>query len=105
MRGVAIRASKPKQGYRALVEHDEPDGRQPDDRCDGNDDPDENPQPGTHAAQSRPGRNGENHHCSQDNQKGNGANLPPHAPSLAITEGGPALRLYNFRPRLTQLPA
>ena len=33
---------KLKQGHRALVEHYEPDGRQPDGHCDDNDEPDEN---------------------------------------------------------------
>ena len=41
--------------------------------------------------------NGENHYCSRDNEKGHSAYLTPHALSLALTEGEPALRLHNFR--------
>ena len=96
-----------KQGYRAPVKYYEPNGRNPDGRCDGNDEPDENSQPGTHAVQARrrPGRNGENHKCRRDNEKGHSGYLMPHAASLALTEGEPALRLYNFDPRLNQQPA
>ena len=39
---------------------------------------------------------GENHYCSRDNEKGHRANQLPHALSLALTEGEPALRLHNF---------
>ena len=51
--------------------------------------------------------NGGNHHCYRDNEKGHSAYLTPHAISLALTEGEPALRPHNFpieesgaRPRL-----
>ena len=43
--------------------------------------------------------NSENHYCSHDNEKGDSAYLTPHALSLALTEGRPALRPHNFRSR------